>query len=317
MPAQGIMDRLASGRVLLMDGGTGSELQRRGVDTQLAMVDEKGNIQGLYPWAATANLETPEVVQQVHADYLGAGAELIISNSFWTNRIRLEPVGLGDRWEEYARAAARLALQARDAGNPEAWVAGGLAPPTMMRQAGRDASDVELMGEEALFESLAEEARTLADCGVDLILPEYVGYIDDCVVAVDACASTGLPVFLGVRNIQPENGTLRNGDSIESLVAALEGHDLAAILLMCSAPEGISAGLPALRKAFDGPIGGYPNIGYTGFPGTPLSRADQFTPAVLGEFAVRWRDMGAQAIGGCCGTGPEHITGMRRALGRG
>ena len=317
MPSQGIMERLASGRVLLMDGGTGSELQRRGVDTQLGMADEKGNIKGVYPWAATANLDAPEVVQQVHADYLRVGAEMIISNSFWTNRIRLEPVGLGDRWEEYARAAAELAIKARDAGNPEAYVAGGLAPPTMMRQAGRDASDVELMGEDALFQSFAEEACVLADAGVDLILPEYVGYIDECVVAVDACATTGLPVFLGVRNIQPENGTLRNGDRIEDLAAALKGHDVAAILLMCSAPEGISAGLPALRKAFDGPIGGYPNLGYTGFPGRPLSTGPQFTPTLLGEFAVRWGGMGAQIIGGYCGTGPEHITGIREAIGAG
>ena len=73
----------------------------------------------------------------------------------------------------------------------------------MMRQAGRDASGVELMGEDALFQSFAEEACVLADAGVDRILPEYVGYIDECVVAVDACATTGLPVFLGSETSSP------------------------------------------------------------------------------------------------------------------
>lgn len=103
MDPKTIMERLAAGEILLMDGGTGSELQRRGVNTQKAIADNQGNIQGIYPWRATANLDAPEVVKQVHADYLRVGANLIISNSFWTNRIRLEPVGLGDRWKSMRR----------------------------------------------------------------------------------------------------------------------------------------------------------------------------------------------------------------------
>ena len=78
-------------------------------------------------------------------------------------------------------------------------------------------------------------------------------------------------------------------------------------------PEDISAGLPVLRQEFGGPVGGYPNIGYTGFPGQPL-RTPYYTPTVLGEFARKWKDLGAQIIGGCCGTGPEHITAMRQAI---
>ena len=147
------------------------------------------------------------------------------------------------------------------------------------------------MGEEALLQSLGEEAGVLARAGVDLLLPEYVGYIDDCVVAVDACAAKGVPVFLGVRNIRSEDGRLRNGDKIEDLVTALRGQQVAAILLMCSTPEGISSGLPILRQEYCGPVGGYPNIGYTGFPGDPLS-TPTYTPTVLGEFARRWVDMG-------------------------
>ena len=153
------------------------------------------------------------------------------------------------------------------------------------------------MGEEALLQSLGEEAGVLARAGVDLLLPEYVGYIDDCVVAVDACAAKGVPVFLGVRNIRSEDGRLRNGDKIEDLVTALRGQQVAAILLMCSTPEGISSGLPILRQEYCGPVGGYPNIGYTGFPGDPLS-TPTYTPTVLGEFARRWVDMGGHRSSG-------------------
>lgn len=318
MPAQRIMDRLQSGERLLIDGGTGSELQRRGVDM---MVAHKGP-ETLYPWAATANLDAPEVVQQVHADYLRVGADIIISNSFWTNPIRLAPAGMGDRWEEYARASVELAVKARDAGNLEAYVAGGMAPPTMYRDAGNTESDVVNMGEEALHRLFADEARVLADSGADLILPEYVGNIDDCVVAVDASATTGLPVFLGIRGTTPgerispssELGRLWSGETMEELVEALKGHKVDAILLMCQRPEGISAGLPALRSAFDGLVGGYPNIGYVGAPDTPWLSTVEYTPMRLAKYAGEWRDMGAEIIGGCCGTGPEHITAMRPAV---
>ena len=103
MASRKITDRLAAGETLLLDGGTGSELQRRGVD----------------------------VVRQVHQDYLRVGADVITSNNFWTIPSRLRVIGLADRWEEYARAAGQNALTARDAGNQEAYVAGGIAPPSL------------------------------------------------------------------------------------------------------------------------------------------------------------------------------------------
>ena len=83
MPSGKITDRLRRGDALLMDGGTGSELQRRGVNV-LEGVDYR-----LKAWSATANLKAPEVVQQVHQDYLRVGADIILSNNFWTIPTRL------------------------------------------------------------------------------------------------------------------------------------------------------------------------------------------------------------------------------------
>ena len=312
-----ITDRLAAGETLLLDGGTGSELQRRGVDVL------KGATTALEAWSATANIEYADVVQQVHQDYLRVGADIITSNNFWTIPSRLQGIGLAERWEQYARAGAENALVAREAGNPASYVAGGMASPTL--QGGTEPSDVEQMGEAAYRKECADHARLLAGMGVDLILAEYVGHIDECVVAVDACAEAEVPVFLGVRCIT-EDGLTQYGESLEELVAALEGHTVDAILMMCSTPEAISAGLPILADAFDGPVGGYPNLGYN--PTGPLLNRDTLTnrrpsrgpdilqaggysPSRLAEFAQEWKGMGAQIIGGCCASGPEHIMAMR------
>ena len=143
MPRRSVTDRLRSGEVLLMDGGTGSELQRRGVEVLLGSRGRQARARGPRPPTWTP----PDVVQQVHQDYLRVGADIIISNNFRTTRTRLAPVGLGDRWKEYARAGGRLAVRARNAINPEAYVAGGMAAPGLGMLHDRPGTDVEIMGE--------------------------------------------------------------------------------------------------------------------------------------------------------------------------
>lgn len=331
MPSRSIIDRLKAGDVIVMDGGTGTELQKRGVNISKGATVEKrptapsrytsGEVEidgityrsttGLGVWSAPANVEAPDIVRQVHEDYLEAGAEIIISNTFYTSRAMLTKIGEQDRWEEYARRAVKLAREARDRINPEAYVAGGFAPPFT--------GDLR---EE--FESLS---RVLADAGVDFLLPEYVGGdtihdspIADCVTAVDACAETGLPVFLGICNVK-EDGTMLYGEKFTDLAKALKGHRVDGILLMCSMPPAISASLPVLRKAFGGPIGAYAELGYEenpefGKPGEQFFVISNrgYTPKRYAEFARQWKEMGAQVIGGCCGTGPEHIRAVREAL---
>ena len=320
MPTRSILDRLSEGEVLLMDGGTGTELQRRGVNvakgtsiTGRPYTTSKGvtTQEALGVWSAAANVDAPSVVRNIHEDYLRLGADIIISNNFYTSRAMMAIVGEEDRWEEYTRLGGELAVQARDAVNAEAYVAGGFAPPY----------DGDLRQE---FEG---QARVLAGAGVDVMLPEDLAGssvhdtpISDCITAVDACAATGLPVFLGICNIS-EKGTLMRGESYPELVAALKGHAVDGILLMCSRPEEISACLPSLRKAFDGPVGAYGNLNYAwennpkwgSSPDEPLYVLDigEYTPKRYAQFAGQWKEMGAQIIGGCCGTTPDHIEALR------
>ena len=317
MPSRSIVDRLDAGERILIDGGTGSELQRRGVDVLAGATLETH----LQCWSATANLDYAEVVQQVHQDYLRCGADLVLSNNFWTSRTRLAPIGLGDDWEKYARAAGKNAVTARDRQNPEAYVAGAFAPPAIRNITGAAKPDVATMGRDAFRAEVREQAALLADSGVDVIFPEFVGHIADCVEMVDVCSAFGLPVFLGLRAIQ-QDGSMVSGESLADLGRALEGMRVDAVILMCSWPVAITAGLPILRETYHGPIGGYPNIGYNpmaplgGSPyiaqdGPDLLNTRGNSPSELAVHADNWMDMGAQIIGGCCATGPEHILAMR------
>ncbi len=306
MPSKSIVDRLKAGEVVILDGGTGTELQRRGVNVSKGCTDKE-----LGPWSAPANIDAPGIVRQVHEDYLKVGAEIITTNSFYTSAPILATIGEQDRWEEYTHRAGELAVQARNNLNPEAYVAACMAPP--------DRGD--------LGKEFRDQARVLAKTGVDFMMPEYLGGssvhegpLKDCVTAVDACAATGLPVFLGICNIS-DKGTLMRGESYRDLVAALKGHEVEGILLMCSRPEEISACLPNLRKAFDGPVGAYGNLNYAwrnnpkwlSSPDEPFYELDvgEYVPKRYAEFAGQWKEMGAQIIGGCCGTTPDHIEALR------
>ena len=296
MPSRSIMDRLNAGDVLLMDGATGSELGRRGVN-----VSKGSTMDSLAVWSGSANLDAPNVVRQVHEDYLKLGADIIISNNFWTSRPKMATIGEGDRWEEYTRAGGEIAIQARDNVNPEAYVAGGVAPPDR---------DVQ--------KEFEDQSRVLADVGVDFMLPEYVGTIKNSVIAVDACATAGLPVMLGVCHLSNDGVMEIKGEKLADLGKALRGHPVDVVLLMCSFPEGITAGLPQLRDEYDGIVGVYPNIGYGKNPNFGKSITEQwhtidtaeYPPERMAEFAQQWVEMGVQIIGGCCAAGPEHIEGM-------
>ena len=281
---------------MLLDGATGSELQRRGVNVSKGVTTEGG----LGPWSATAMGDAPELVREVHEDYLREGADIITTNSFWTNRERLGMVGLADKMEEYTQLAAEIACEARDRLNTRAYVAGSMAPP----------------GWGDLTKEFIDQSAVLAAGGVDIILLEYVGGVADCIKAVQAVSGTGLPIFLGLKHVTLE-GTNSDGESFEQLADALEGYSVDAILPMCSRPEAISASLPRLRAAYEGPVGAYANIGYNQSSERPefpkrqwhVIETEDYPPERYAEFASEWLEMGAQIIGGCCATGPEHIAG--------
>jgi len=283
MTRPGLRERLGAGERLLLDGATGSELQLRGVNVSKG-VSADGNRLGA--WSATAMGDAPEIVQEVHEDYLKAGADILTTNSFWTNSFKLGLVGLADRAEAYTRLAGEIAIEARDRVKPDALVAGGMAPPH---------GGLEPVDPVDLPREFAMQARALADAGVDLLLLEYIGYVPDCVAAVDAVAFTGLPLVLGLRHVTPQGG-MQAGESFEQLVTALGARQVDAILLMCTDPETTTFCLPRLREAFLGPIGAYANIGYGQADPAAKQPGQQFhkietgdcTPERYAEYGRAW-----------------------------
>ncbi len=308
MARQDFRARLAAGSPLVMDGAMGSELQRRGVWVSHGATDA-----ALGAWSATAMRDAPEVVREVHDDYFKAGADIAITNSFWTNSVKLGLAGLADKAEAYTRLAAEIAVESRDRLRPGAYVAGGMAPPL----GGREEIGVD---REHLPREFAMQARALKEGGADVILVEYMGHVDDVVAAVDAVSPTGLPVLVGLRHIR-DDGAMQHGESYGQLVDALGDRQVDGILLMCSHPGAISAGLPLLRRAYDGAIGAYPNHGY-GKHSHKLDEGHQwhsldtesYGPEDLAADARAWIAMGAQIVGGCCSTTPDHIVAVRRAV---
>ncbi len=302
---------LAGGGVLVIDGGMGSQLQAEGVP-----MDELA-------WSARANLAQPEAVQRVHEEYIRAGAEVVIANTYAANRAALEPAGLGGQVAEVNRAAMRAALDARAAAasRPVA-VAGSMSSFCPAVMGGKPpGSPAGTAWDETWFPGLAdfrEQADLLADAGADLIALEMIGGRGYGSAAVRAATETGLPVWLGVSPARRTDGTLGvlpdlgDSDAFEDLVCALAAPGLAAVTVMHASSEVTLDAIDIIRRHFAGPVGVYaetgqwtpPNWAFTGL--TP----DQY----LAE-AVTWAGHGAQLIGGCCGTGPDHIALLAAHLG--
>ena len=169
--------RIADGEIIILDGATGTELERRGVPMDDAA------------WCAAALVTHPETVREVHEDYVRAGADVIITNTFPTSRHVLEPAGLGDRLRELNVQAVELAKQAREnAAERLVSIAGSISTFSAHH-------DNTLQPPEAQARAnYREQAEVLAEAGVDLIALEMLRDIEQATYAVDAAATTGLPV---------------------------------------------------------------------------------------------------------------------------
>lgn len=295
------MDTL-SGTVLL-DGGMGRELGFRGVEISRQI------------WSAQALLDAPEIVRDVHADYIAAGADVITTNTYCTLRSHLEKAGVADRYEELNRLAGQLAVEARDATGRPALIAGSLAP---MFESYRPDMVLPASESEPVYR---EQAEILAEY-VDMFICETMSKSDEAVAAARAAVSTGKPVWVSFNLHPSRHGYLRSGESIAEGVAALDGVPVTGFLANCCMPELIEAGMPALMKTGAAFVGGYANT----FLPTPDDwtleendlhnlREDLEPPAYLG-FVEAWLSQGATVVGGCCGTRPAHIRAIADVLGK-
>ncbi|MBY0396328.1 MAG: homocysteine S-methyltransferase family protein [Thermoleophilia bacterium] len=323
-------ERLAGvGAPLLLDGATGTELERAGLPT------------GLPLWSTHALLEAPECVLAIHRAYRAAGAEIVTANSFRTQRRTLARAGLGDadaRLTGLAVTLARLAIAgdaagvpvaARAAGRvpsladgagppasgraPRAWVAGSLPPL-------EDCYRPDLVpGQAELAREHGRQAELLGEAGVDLFLVETMNSVREARAAAAAVARTGLPCVVGF--VAWEGARLLSGESLSEAAREMIDCGAAAVGVNCLPP----ANLEACRRALAGlaaPLLVSPNLGVPE-PRTGFARDDSQGPATFVAPLEAWLapvhggNASARIVGGCCGTTPAHIAALASRLRRG
>lgn len=308
-----LMDRLAVGDVILMDGAMGTELERRG-----APMDQKG-------WSAVALDSHPAMVRAIHEDYLRAGAELQIVHSFPTNRQVLEEVGLGNRVADLNQRAVALCRDAIAAVGDAAVTAPLLAGSVSNFAAGGDRRN--LPDGAQLRANFAEQADILAAAGVDAIALEMLSDVTVSVAAIEAALATGLPVLIGVTCDWAEDRqtvvtrahqmrALPAPVSLDSvlpdLLAAVPAAAPAILAIMHCDLDVTGPALAVAKRHWQGPLAAYPNSGSFAPPHWQFE--DICTPEAFVAGAVDWVAQGAQIVGGCCGIGPDHIAALHRRL---
>ena len=281
---------------LILDGATGTELNRRGVDT------------GLPLWSANALMNETDsgVLQQIHEDYLRAGADILTTNTFRTHVRALAPSGNAHLAFELTRRAvqiARAALANVPAERPR-FVAGSISTLEDCYRPDLVPSDGELRAEHA------ERVAHLAECGVDLFLVETINTIREAAVIVELAAATGLPVAASF--VCDREGRILSGETLTQAAQTLLPLGICALGVNCGPTPSLEAPLAELAAACPPgfPLMAYGNIGYAddevGWVNT-----DSENPAIYCAHAVRWP---VKIIGGCCGTTPEHIAHLTLAL---
>ena len=299
-----VLERVAAGELVVIDGGTGTEIQRRGG----AMDDAT--------WCAEANLQQPDLVRGVHRAYLEAGAELVIANTFATSPLLFATLGRDDEVATIDRAAVRLAREAVDATGGTAAVAGSISTMQPVL-AGDDRTDRSRTWTEAeVRERYRRKTGTLAEAGVDVLVMEMMRDTGPSVWATEAAMETGLPVWVGLSfEPGPDGGLVgwgRPESAVDDVIAALTatGPDLVAV--MHTSVDDTGPALAAVRSRYGGPLGAYPESGRFAMPDWVF--VDVIGVDELVDVTRTWVAQGVTVVGGCCGVSPEHIAGLAAGL---
>lgn len=288
----GFNQRLNDGTIL-GDGAMGTELLRRGdFSTDICLEN--------------LNLTHPALVRQVHLDYIEAGSEIVETNTFGANRIRLEAYGLGTFVREICHRAVRLAREAQQLTGQRIWIAGAVGPLGKPLALFGSISSAEI---QAIFR---EPIQALVEAGVDLLVLETFPSLAEIKEAIAAARSiTDAPIIAQLTFTQ--EGRTPADETPEEVAEALAPFGLAAIGANCSVGSDPLLGvIERLAGKHRGPLSALPNAGFPTYVNGRLVYLS--SPAYMAERASHMVDAGATIIGGCCGTTPEHVAALREML---
>lgn len=287
-----LMKRLQNGPPLLLDGATGTELHRRGINLS-------------HPsWTAGVILDDPTVLREIHRDYVQTGADILTANTFRTHHRNVATLGRKVSARDLTCRAVEIAREA--AGQTHVMIAGSVAPLADCYSPHLTPGVSELVNEHGMM------VENLVTAGVDLILIETQVTIQEAVIAARAAGRSGLPFFISFACLR--NGSLLSGESLLDAWSAVAPLAPEAVLVNCLPAEEVLPTLrPLLEQEVPYPLGAYANTGRL-MPDRVWESTSGVLPAVYAGFAERWKESGLRVIGGCCGTTPDHISAIHTML---
>jgi methionine synthase I (cobalamin-dependent) len=295
------LDRLFTGCPMLCDGAMGTMLFDRGISMNCCY-DE-------------LNLSQPETVAAIHSEFLHAGAEIIETNTFGGNPLRLGRHGLRGKVREINLAGVSIARQcvARigKASGTNAYVAGAIGPLGVCLEP-LDQSQLE-EARSAFAEQISALAEGGPGVGVDLLMIETMTSLVEAGEAIRAARDAAPRLRLVAMMTVDDDGNCLDGASAETAAGRLT--DLGADLVGCncsSGPASVLRAIERMRAATSLPLAAMPNAG---LPNVDDGRTYYFvSPAEMASYARRFLQAGASLIGGCCGTTPAHMRAMKLAM---
>jgi 5-methyltetrahydrofolate--homocysteine methyltransferase len=289
MPEKSFLSRIENNEHLIADGATGSNLIARGLPS-----GETGEF-----WV----LEQPDQIIRLHKDFISAGAEIILTCTFGASCIRLKGSRLEGKADYINRKAVELAHNA--AGNTETYIAGSLGPVGQLIKPYGPLTVNEVQ------DAYAEQARAISEAGVDLLVIETQFDMGEVNAAIQGARSVSeLPLVISLSYDRGRRTMM--GVSPEQAGKELDGLPVDVIGINCgrSLEENLQ-NLVELRQVTAKPIWFKPNAG--------LPRVDaqgntvyETTPEMMGEQVHRWLEEGAQVVGGCCGSTPDHLKAISK-----
>ena len=274
---------------LVSDGGMGSLLQTAVVRARCP---------------EEANLIAPEQVVALHVAFIRAGSDLVLTNTYGANPAKLAPHKLDDRFEAINQAGVKLAREAREVAGRDVLIGGSIGP--LGAAPGR-------ISPEEMAEAFTAQAAALEGRGVDLFVLETFTSLEELLIAARAARSVASLPLIAQVTVGDDAETVA-GVAAADVPAALAELMPVAVGVNCSlGPQTVLAGLESMRAATDLPLTAQANAG---MPNVSTGRLvyPNASPEYFGEYAAHALQLGAVLIGGCCGTTPEHVAAIRRAV---
>ena len=323
-----IQDKLNNGKIIILDGANGSELEKRG-----ARMDRAG-------WCGPASITHPKILEDIHKDYIAAGAEVITTNTFSSARHVLEYSTFKDQTVAINEKAMECAISARNhfpdkkvaiAGSISlslvADIVEGVDDPAEFRdnmKLAQKTREVTEFTEESIREgslnynkilkNFNEQISIFKKYNIDLIILEMIINPSICKPAIDAALASGLPVWLGLSCGEEseegdllafENTKMKFSETLNTIT-----NDFDAVLLMHSETKNTTKGLREIRSKWNGHLGAYPHKGTYVRPNWIFDK--NYTPEMYSDNMQDWVNQGVRIIGSCCGMGPEYTYELKR-----